>query len=116
MMRVLLLLPLWLALATGDSQMLHTCPMHHAGVGAQAAAHMHAGHTPASPSHDSHHAACSCVGPCCCTGGWTPAPTIVTVATTLLVTDAGASLAAVERRHTDVARLLPFANGPPQLA
>jgi hypothetical protein len=109
-MRLILLVPVWLALTTGEPELLHSCPMHHAA--AQVNAHSHAGHAPAAPAHGSHKV-CSCVGPCSITIAWAPRPTAVSVAAVVTDSHVAQPNAAIRHAARNAERLLPFANGPP---
>jgi len=104
----------WFVLAAGEAPFAHRCPVHDAPQSVPAghgAAHHGAAdeQAPSSSKHD----CCTCVGACTAAGAVAaPAdsPTVVAVAAPLTREATPAGYTA----HHATARLLPFANGPPQ--
>lgn len=116
-----LLLPLWLALATGETSVVHACPTH-GGVASVTGGEQHAGlhggmhgahaprQAPAAPEHT--HGGCSCVG-ACVTGNVMLAPDAPGIASIPIRSPSTTPSVVWQAERATTSRLLPFANGPP---
>ena len=115
MKQLVLLLPLWLALAVGEPSLVHPCPMHGALVqatsGGEHGAHQHHGAVPGQ-NQDSRHE-CSCIDGCAASAtAFVAAPAEVPLAT-IALREPRTLPASDFRARFISARVLPYPNGPP---
>jgi hypothetical protein len=103
----------WLAFSLSEPAILHSCPVHDAGVSGHS---MHGGmasmHQPANHSRSNGHA-CTCIGSCCSVApvGLAAESISIAFAATTTVRDTG--LPDYEYLPVAAAHVLPFSNGPP---
>lgn len=112
---------LWFAALSVDLPMLHTCPMHGAGVAASAT---HGGHglhasdaddTNGSSRAPTHSSGCTCLGQCCASAPTTlPATTLHAAIDSRVVESALIAIARFDAPTTWSGFALPFATAPPQ--
>jgi hypothetical protein len=112
------LFALWFVVVLGDPGVLHACPEHggHSAPGAHAAHQMSGGNHNTAPSAPATTSGCTCIGSCCA------APTLARLPQVASFTVAPEIIPEIGQPEHPVSapaplpeRLLPFANGPPQV-